>query len=194
LRARRRALTPLAQRQAARALARRLWQLPVVRHARRLGIYHALDGEIDPAFFSGQARRAGKILCLPILRTFPSGQLLFVARHPGRRERHNRFGIPEPMQGRRYPAQALDVILLPLVGFDECGGRLGMGGGFYDRTLAYKVRQARRKPVLIGLAHACQQVDTLTLANWDVALDAVVTDRSWHASGRRRHGVMLAAR
>ena len=74
---------------------------------------------------------------------------------------------------------------MPLVGFDPEGGRLGMGGGFYDRSLAYRNRHAYcRKPALLGLAHECQKVDRLALASWDVPLEATVTDRAWYAAGK----------
>ena len=95
----------------------------------------------------------------------------------------NRFGIPEPRRNgkRQRKIWTLDLILLPLVGFDQHGGRLGMGGGFYDRSLAYRtLRKNWHKPTLLGLAHSCQQVDRLAMASWDVALDATVTDGGWY--------------
>jgi len=74
------------------------------------------------------------------------------------------------------------LVLLPLVGFDEQGGRLGMGGGFYDRSLAYRpLRKNWHKPTLLGVAHECQKVDRLALASWDIRLQGVVTDRRWYA-------------
>ncbi len=94
----------------------------------------------------------------------------------------NRFGIPEPdtrhgaHRARRQATWTLDVILLPLVGFDDDGQRIGMGGGFYDRTLAFTQRPGPR-PRLIGLAHDCQRVTRLPVAPWDVPLDAIVSDR-----------------
>jgi 5-formyltetrahydrofolate cyclo-ligase len=95
----------------------------------------------------------------------------------------NRFRIPEPRHNRRQQRKvwALDLVLLPLVGFDRHGGRIGMGGGFYDRSLAYRgVRKKWHNPTLLGLAHECQQVDRLALASWDVPLKATVTDRAWY--------------
>jgi 5-formyltetrahydrofolate cyclo-ligase len=97
--------------------------------------------------------------------------------------RANRFGIAEPRRNRARQRKiwALDLILLPLVGFDRHGGRLGMGGGFYDRSLAYrKMRKNWHKPTLLGLAHECQQVDRLAMASWDVPLQATVTDKTWY--------------
>ena len=106
---------------------------------------------------------------------------------PGEPLRRNRFGLaePAPRAARQRPAWTLDLILLPLVGFDARGGRIGMGGGFYDRSLAYRNRYKNwHKPTIIGLAHACQQVDQLPLSSWDVRLDAVVTPHRWYPAQR----------
>lgn len=95
----------------------------------------------------------------------------------------NRFGIFEPSfkRARQRWVWTLDLVLMPLVGFDEQGGRLGMGGGFYDRSLAYrKMRKNGHKPTLLGLAHECQKVDNLPLERWDVSLAATVTDKRWY--------------
>ncbi|MFP9005247.1 5-formyltetrahydrofolate cyclo-ligase, partial [Pseudomonas aeruginosa] len=99
-----------------------------------------------------------------------------------------RCRISEPLAdaGRQRKAWALDLVLLPLVGFDEQGGRLGMGGGFYDRSLAYLARRKNgHKPTLIGLAHECQKVDRLALASWDIPLAGTVTDAGWYVAGKR---------
>ena len=92
----------------------------------------------------------------------------------------NRFGIQEPACSPRHWVRAwqLDLILLPLVAFDESGNRLGMGGGFYDRSLAY--RQSRthsRRPRLIGLAHELQRVEQLATNSWDIPLDMIATEK-----------------
>jgi len=92
----------------------------------------------------------------------------------------NRFGIPEPPLKHRHIRMpwGLELILLPLVAFDSDCNRLGMGGGFYDRTLAYlRHRCCWRRPRLIGVAHECQRVEGLPVNEWDVALDAVITER-----------------
>jgi 5-formyltetrahydrofolate cyclo-ligase len=102
---------------------------------------------------------------------------------PGEKLRKNRFRILEPRanSAQQRKVWALDLVMLPLVGFDEYGGRLGMGAGFYDRSLAYLARRRQwRKPTLLGLAHECQKVDRLELASWDVAMQATVTDRDWY--------------
>lgn len=175
LRERRRALSGCAQRKAARDLALGLRRLPQLRRARHVALYWPNDGEIDPRLLHLYKPRH-QHLYLPVLQAFPAQTLCFVRWSGATRLVRNRFGIPEPRRGARRPARAMDVILLPLVGFDDRGNRLGMGGGFYDRTLAFTRRHATRKPWLAGLAHACQQVPALEAAQWDVPLHLIVTD------------------
>jgi 5-formyltetrahydrofolate cyclo-ligase len=102
--------------------------------------------------------------------------------------RANRFGIPEPTSKGRHirPARHLDVLLVPLVGFDSTGNRIGMGGGYYDRTLAFLNRRRQwRRPRLIGIAHECQRVAAIEPRAWDVPLQAVATERRLYARSRR---------
>ncbi len=109
--------------------------------------------------------------------------MVFQRIRPHERLTPNRFRIQEPRANRKQQRKvwALDLVLLPLVGFDNAGGRLGMGGGFYDRSLAYlSLRKKWHKPTLLGLAHECQKVDQLTLASWDVPLHATITDQAWY--------------
>lgn len=177
LRAARRSLSLRQQRQAGLKLARTLLGHPMVQRSRHIGIYLPNDGEIDPTPFITLARRHGKICYLPVLHPVFRNQLWFYRFDQNTPLRANRFGIPEPAQpnSERRAAWALDLVLLPLVGFDLEGGRLGMGGGFYDRTFAYRLK-GYHGPGLIGLAHALQLVDRLPVAEWDVPLDDVVTD------------------
>ena len=188
LRAKRRALTPAQQRQAASRLYRQLAQHPLFRRARHVALYLPNDGEIDPLLLQREAQRRGKQVYLPLLARWPRTHMLFQRIDAGETLQRNRFRIaePRPQASRQRRPWALDLLLLPLVGFDDGGGRLGMGGGFYDRALAYRLRHRNwQKPVLLGLAHACQQVDRLPLERWDVPLHATVTDRGWHAGCRR---------
>ncbi len=185
LRSARRALTPAQQRQAARDLYRQLAQHPLFRRARHIALYLPSDGEIDPYLLREAAWRRGKQVYLPVLTRWPRTRMCFQRLQPGERLTRNRFRIAEPRQAvaRQRKPWALDLLLMPLVGFDERGGRLGMGGGFYDRALAYRQRHRQwQKPPLLGLAHACQQVDRLTLADWDIPLQATVTDRGWYGA------------
>lgn len=99
----------------------------------------------------------------------------------------NRFGITEPQgKGPGRAPWALDAVLMPLVGFASDGSRLGMGGGFYDRTFAFVRRWQRSTPALIGLAHECQRLPHLPQADWDIAMHGIVTDQNWYPVVLRR--------
>ncbi len=183
LRQRRRGLDDRAQRLASMSLARRLMQLPALRRARHVALYLPENGEIDPTPLVDWLHQRGTRVYLPVLRPLVENRLWFVHWRPDTRMVLNRFKITEPdlrQSGeriRRLAPWALDVVLMPLVGFDEQGHRLGMGGGFYDRTLAFASHPHGPRPTLIGVAHQCQQVERLPHQPWDVNLDMIVSDR-----------------
>lgn len=184
LRQARRKLSPQQQKQAARDLYRQLAQHPLFRRCRHIALYLPNDGEIDPRPLLREAQRRGKASYLPVLHRWPRTRMSFQRVYPGEPLSRNRFRIAEPLArpSRQRKVWTLDLVLLPLVGFDEQGGRLGMGGGFYDRGLAYRqLRKKWHKPTLLGVAHECQKVDRLALASWDIRLQGVVTDRRWYA-------------
>jgi 5-formyltetrahydrofolate cyclo-ligase len=187
LRDARKRLTTNQQRLASQRAARRLARLLVFARAGRIAAYVARGGELDPAPALEQALRRGKRCYLPVLHPFEHNRLWFMPWDTGTVMQPNRFGIPEPKSryGRIAPRR-LDVVLVPLVGFDLQGTRLGMGGGYYDRTFAFRLRaRHRRRPLLIGYAHACQQLQHLPRMPWDIALDWVVTDRGAHCTSAR---------
>jgi 5-formyltetrahydrofolate cyclo-ligase len=91
--------------------------------------------------------------------------------------RDNRLGIAEPQGSATLGARWLDLVFLPLLGFDRGGLRLGTGGGYYDRAFAFRqLRRSWHAPRLVGLGYAFQEVEGLTAAAHDVLLDAVVTE------------------
>ncbi len=184
LRNKRRNLSPLQQAQAAQQLYLQLAQHPLFRRAQHIALYHASDGEIDPHLLVREAWRRGKSVYLPVLAPWPKTTMLFQRVRPTQQWEKNRFGILQPRwcAAEQRAAWALDAVFLPLVGFDQQGGRLGMGGGFYDRCFAQLCQRDQAiTPQRIGLAHECQRVEQLPLAPWDVPLSAVVTDRAWYA-------------
>ncbi len=170
LRQRRQTLDSYAQRTAARALVHSVLKLPCWDSAQRIAVYHGRDGEIDTAPLSDIARNAAKHVFLPVLC---SGRRLTFARwNTDDTPSINRYQIPEPpTTAERCPASDFDIIFLPVVGWDARCGRLGMGGGCYDRALS-----GISGPVLVGLAHECQQVATIPLEEWDIGLDYIATD------------------
>ena len=170
LRQRRLRLSQEQQSAAAQALATVVAELPGWRAAERIALYLAADGEIDTTPLSESARSLGKQLFLPVIQN--DNSLLFTAWHDGAPLSANRYDIPEPPDSAGHcPTDQLDIIFLPLVGWDLCGGRLGMGGGFYDRTLS-----GTGVPLLVGLAHTTQQVESVPRESWDIPLNFVATD------------------
>lgn len=154
------------------------------RHSRRIAFYIASRGEIDPSPLLAMALEAGKRPYLPILKRRPATGLWFAPYQDGDRLITNRFGIPEPKLRHREIVMpwALDMVFVPLVAFDATGNRLGMGGGYYDRTFACRLQRTHwRGPWLIGLAHEFQRVSSLPKQVWDIPLDAVITEQHLYA-------------
>lgn len=156
------------------ALARQAQQCYAIQNAKRLASYHPIQGEISPASISVNSAVA---LYLPRIQNFVHRRMLFQS---AQLLRPNRWGIPEPdIASRIVMPNQLDVILVPLVAFDRQGHRIGMGAGFYDRTLAALAHQSSTRPLLVGLAHHFQEVNLISAAPWDVPLDVIITDREY---------------
>jgi len=179
LRSRRRALSNVQQSLASERLALNLLNDPELFRTRHVAIYLPNDGEIDPGCYIIQGRNRGIQFYLPVLHPVHRGRLVFSPFDENTLLTPNRFGIPEPdfKKALKRPPWALDAVLMPLVGFDTNGGRLGMGGGFYDRTFAFTRYAPRMAPKLIGLAHDCQRVNALPVEPWDIPLHAIVSDQ-----------------
>jgi len=180
LRARRQELSAPEQTHAAHRLIAHLVATRLYRVSRRIAVYLPNDGEIDPVPLMARIWKTNKTCYLPILSRLRHDRLWFAPFTQDTPLAANRFGILEPVVPARtwVRAQALDLILMPLVGFDTHGNRLGMGGGFYDKSLAYlRHRLLWRKPHLIGLAHDFQRVKKIDACAWDVPLQAVATDQ-----------------
>lgn len=166
--------TPAAVRiAAAEGLAAQLLSLPTLPARGYVAGYWASDGEIGLHVLQLRLP-ASLVYCLPVLH---GDVLRFAPWRAGDPLVTNRFGIPEP---DLEPASALDprdmaLVVTPLVGFDAAGQRLGMGGGWYDRSFAFR-QATTAPPLLVGAAFASQQLEHLDAAPWDVPLDAVCTE------------------
>ncbi|HWZ61965.1 MAG TPA: 5-formyltetrahydrofolate cyclo-ligase [Steroidobacteraceae bacterium] len=176
LRARRRAVPPGERTAAAHRAARNADRALRLAAGKRIAVYSALPFELDAAPLIALAQRRGCSIYLPrIDRRRTSFGMRFVAL--GGELRENHLGIGEPVGAQVLAARWLDLVFLPLVGFDAGGVRLGTGGGFYDRALAFRqLRRVWHKPHLVGFGYAFQQLERLAAAPHDVLLDAVVTD------------------
>ena len=180
LRQLRRALPAAEQQSAAQQVARRALDFAPLRQAATVALFLSFDGELDTRPLIECLWQRGQQVFLPRLHPFSPGQLLFLRYQPDTRLVTNRFGIAEPTLDIRslLPLSQLDLLLVPLVAFDSDGQRLGMGRGFYDRTLQ-NWKQYHFLPV--GLAHDCQQVKQLPTAAWDIPLPALITpSKIWH--------------
>lgn len=181
MRSQRQALTPAQLDEHSQDLAKHLMANRLFQNSQHIALYLGNDGEIDPSYLIEAAWRQGKQTYLPVLGLRATNRLWFLPFAEQTPLIPNRFGIAEPQHHRRdrqFKPQRLDLVLMPLVAFDKQGNRLGMGGGFYDRTLAFlRTRRSWRKPRLIGLAYEFQCVDALPVQEWDVPLDAIATEK-----------------
>ncbi len=162
---------------AAAAIAERILPLPEYQQAQRVAVYFAVNGEIGLNAVIDHALAEGKEIFLPNLdRT----ALRFSPYFPTQKMRINKFRLPEPDVGdsEMLSPQELDLVLAPLVVFDSYRNRIGMGGGFYDRSFAFRKDSEHTRPVLIGVAHEIQKVDQIIPEEWDVQLDMIVTDHA----------------
>ena len=153
----------------------------LIERAKRIACYFPHGKEVDLTDFILAAWQRNKQTFLPVLAQFPKGCLWWLPYSKDTPLYENRFGIPEPQRPRRLrrtKLRSLDVILMPLVAFDAKGHRIGMGGGFYDRSLGRLVgKHSWHRPFRIGVAFSWQQVPAIPAQPWDIPLDAVVTEQ-----------------
>jgi 5-formyltetrahydrofolate cyclo-ligase len=176
LRRLRREVPPELARRAAQGIAHHLVKNGLLRRNRRVAVYLANDGEADLAPVVRYLWRRHGHCFLPVLA---HDRMWFHPYRPDTPLVPNRFRIPEPRpdRGQRVHPRRLDLVLAPLVAFDRNGNRLGMGGGFYDRSFAFlRHRRHWRRPLLVGVAYGFQEVASLPARDWDVPLIAVVTE------------------
>ncbi|SEK47624.1 5-formyltetrahydrofolate cyclo-ligase [Colwellia chukchiensis] len=181
VRQQRQQLTLAQQDAAAISLLARFCDHKKIQAATSIALYLSNDGEVNTQQLIDWCWQQGKNVYLPVVHPFSAGHLLFLHYQPHTPLVKNRFGIGEPKLDVRnviLPTQ-IDIICTPLVAFDDTGARLGMGGGFYDRTLQhwYQHFQANKKskPYPIGLAHDCQRVTAIASEHWDIPLPEIIT-------------------
>ena len=164
--------TALQQQQAAQHITEKALRLIEQQRAKNIALYLAFDGEISTKPLINQLWQQGKHVYLPVLHPFVHGHLLFLRYLPDTPMKANKFGILEPHLNVKsvLPIEQLDIIFTPLVAFDKLGNRLGMGGGFYDRTL----QNSQHRFITVGLAHQCQQVEALPIESWDIPLEHIL--------------------
>lgn len=178
LQARRAAATPAQRINAAQGLRSTLEQIPEFLTDSNIGGYWATAGELPlMALFDG-IRQRDQLFHLPVVG--PMHSLQFVAWKVGDEVAPNRYGIPEPVheRSRRVAVDMIDVLLIPLLGFDRAGNRLGFGGGYYDRALEFlRDREQAASTLLVGVGYSFQEVEHIAAEPWDVKLDVIATER-----------------
>ena len=162
---------------AADSLAERILALSEYQQAQRVATYFAVHGEIGLKPVIDHALGQGKQVYLPNL---DQQALRFSPYFHAQKMRINKFRLPEPDvdDSEMLLPEELDLVLAPLVVFDANRNRIGMGGGFYDRSFAFRKNPEYKVPVLIGVAHELQKVDQIIPHAWDVQLDMIVTDQA----------------
>ena len=147
-----------------------LSELDQYRSAKYLGLYQATRGEVDLSYLWDRAPFQGKFCYFPSITTESS--LLFLPATPATAFKKNTFDIIEPDVSPELAidVEQLQIIIMPLVAFDGQCRRLGMGGGYYDKTLANKKTQC-----LVGLAYNFQKTSYIEANSWDIPLDMVIT-------------------
>jgi len=162
---------------ASREICRHLLDSTAFRAATRIALYWPVGEEVDLRPLLAEAACASRQFCLPVMQ--PDKRLRFARYRTGEALIANWYGIPEPAHAAagEIAAEALDLVCVPLLGFDRAGNRLGQGGGFYDRTFDFVLRGAAAQPLLLGVGFACQELPALAREPWDVPLAAVATER-----------------
>ncbi|MCH2190070.1 MAG: 5-formyltetrahydrofolate cyclo-ligase [Gammaproteobacteria bacterium] len=152
-------------------------QVPWLLQAKCILSYEPFEGEISPKPIID--RTSDSTVYLPRIIDYKAGIMEFLPSNPHLDK--NKFGIKEPVYGKPISAQTADLILVPLTAFDGAGNRLGMGAGFYDRAMSSIERNGTNGllngPLIVGLAHHFQKMDCLPTDQWDVSLDAVISDK-----------------
>ena len=175
IRSARKSLTPAEQTLASLNACHKMIDRLQAQKAQHVALYLTHDGELATAPLINALWQLGINTYLPRLHPFNAGQLLFLRYTADTPMQPNQFGILEPKLAVRaiIPVTELDIVITPLVAFDAVGNRMGMGGGYYDRTLANW--QLQGKPLPMGYAHDCQQVPNLPCEHWDVPLPIIIT-------------------
>jgi 5-formyltetrahydrofolate cyclo-ligase len=173
----RRALPPPVRIAAAQGLRRSLEHLPEYLTDARVAGYWASHGELPLNLVIPPLATRGQQFLLPVIGR--NKQLRFAPWQSGEEVQPNRYGIPEPVaQDELLEPFQLDLVLVPLLGFDRRGHRLGYGGGWYDRSFAFLNEQVRpTEPLLVGIGYAFQELAQVDEQAWDVPLDFVATER-----------------
>ncbi len=182
LRNKRRQLPTLLRNKLSEQMCSLLTRQLFFKKSTRIAFYLSNDGEISLQKALYAALAQNKRCYLPVICSAANPQMRFALFNHRTTLIKKKFGIFEPLVTRRkhIAATSLDLVLMPLVAFDLAGNRLGMGGGFYDKTFGFLSRRKYWKhPKLIGVAYDFQQIENLPGDVWDIPLDGVITNNAF---------------
>ncbi len=162
-------------------ICRKIQATDIYRRSKHIAFYAASNGEVSLKSLWKSAPMQGKFCYFPVLE---GELLLFLPANPKTKFINNKYGIPEPdvERDKAIEPSQLDLVLMPLVAFDEFGNRLGMGKGYYDKTLKDTNRNHNAKVKLVGVAYEFQKEVALPNKHWDVPLDGAVTENGLYVT------------
>ena len=181
IQAQRKSLSAAQQREYSQQLCAQVLQSRLLEAAKHIAIYLPVKGEADPTLLLKISELTNKQFYLPVLSSTKQNHLAFAKYDEATVMKLNRFKIPEPDVQQNELLEdltTLDCVITPLVGVDNAGNRIGMGGGFYDRTFAFK-KTSKTKPLLIGFCYDLQLIAPQTPQRWDVPVDAIISQSSY---------------
>lgn len=190
LRAHRASVSPTERHSAASSLVSHALRQRLLARKRRIGFYMPAKSEIDVLPLLERAMSMGVDCYLPIVPGRGRRKLWFIRLGDRPSWVLNRYDIPEYQHATAHKVRAyqLDVLFMPLLGFDASGWRIGMGGGYYDASLArLGPRRHWRRPRLVGVAFSGQQVDKVPNDPWDIPLSGVLTERGFLTAGKTQY-------
>jgi 5-formyltetrahydrofolate cyclo-ligase len=159
------------------AICEQLWQQVKNSNARSIACYWPFNGEPDLIPLCRRLIDNSCKIALPVISTNTAGVMKFCRWRTEMKLVKNRFGIFEPPDDQELPLSDFDMLIMPLVAYDQSGNRLGMGAGFYDRHL--QLLRESSKPLRVGAAYSLQKIDPIDTNPWDIHLHAVVNERGW---------------
>lgn len=156
-----------------------MFESEIFKSSQHIACYLAQKDEFDCSSIIDVILSVGKNCYIPILSSNENKKLEFAPYQPGNTLRLNRYQILEPVAENFFPAEKLDIVILPLVGFDDAGNRLGRGAGYYDITFSFLLTKSRGKPYMLGLGYENQRVSQIPHDAWDIKLNGVITEKGF---------------
>lgn len=161
--------------QFADAVRKQCISLEEFKNASQVAIYLSVNNELDTQLLIEEIWQNNKTCYLPVISNNTTSKIMTFAEYSAVTPMtKNRFGIDEPTPLKFIELSSLDIVFTPLVGFDANCNRIGMGAGFYDSTFQSKTN----RPLMIGLAYSCQELQNIEPQPWDVPMDYVITEKT----------------